>query len=77
MDRGEIVFIVGPNGAGKSTLLKTVAGLMAPTADSITFNGDAIAGQARAITGEVKARPEIGEVSHRFLVWSIGPELTV
>jgi branched-chain amino acid transport system ATP-binding protein len=46
VDRGEIVFIVGPNGAGKSTLLKTVAGLMTPTAGSITFNGEEIAGKA-------------------------------
>ncbi|MDX3973660.1 ABC transporter ATP-binding protein [Shinella sp.] len=43
--KGEIVFVVGPNGAGKSTLLKTISGLMAPTGGTLTFSGEAIAGQ--------------------------------
>lgn len=36
---GDIVAIVGPNGAGKSTFLRMLAGLLAPTAGSITLNG--------------------------------------
>lgn len=36
---GEIVSIVGANGAGKSTLLNTIAGLIAPSAGTITFDG--------------------------------------
>ena len=46
VDDGEILAIVGPNGAGKSTLLKTVVGLEAPTAGSITLGGSEIAGLA-------------------------------
>jgi len=37
--RGEIVAIIGANGAGKSTTMRTIAGLMHPTAGSITFDG--------------------------------------
>jgi branched-chain amino acid transport system ATP-binding protein len=37
---GEIVALLGPNGAGKSTLLKTIAGLLAPRAGSIHWEGE-------------------------------------
>ncbi|MBM4458085.1 MAG: ABC transporter ATP-binding protein [Chloroflexi bacterium] len=36
---GEIVSLVGANGAGKSTLLYTIAGVLAPTAGRISFQG--------------------------------------
>src|SRR4051812_585112 len=36
---GEVVAGVGANGAGKSTLLKSIAGLIAPRAGSIGFDG--------------------------------------
>jgi heme ABC exporter ATP-binding subunit CcmA len=39
---GEFVALLGPNGAGKSTLLKLLAGLIAPTAGSIQFDGVAL-----------------------------------
>jgi branched-chain amino acid transport system ATP-binding protein/neutral amino acid transport system ATP-binding protein len=42
---GEVVAIIGPNGAGKSTLLKAIAGLLVPSAGSITLDGAAIAGR--------------------------------
>ena len=43
--RGEFFSVVGPSGCGKSTLLDVLAGLSAPTAGSIMFEGKPIAGQ--------------------------------
>jgi NitT/TauT family transport system ATP-binding protein len=39
VQRGEFVCIVGPSGAGKTTLLRALAGLAAPTAGSVAFEG--------------------------------------
>ncbi|MGA1074479.1 MAG: ATP-binding cassette domain-containing protein, partial [Ilumatobacteraceae bacterium] len=36
---GEVVGLIGPNGAGKTTLLNTVAGLLAPSAGQVRFDG--------------------------------------
>ncbi len=36
---GDFVTIIGSNGAGKSTLLKTIAGMIAPDAGTISFEG--------------------------------------
>jgi len=42
----ELVCLIGANGAGKSTTLKAISGLLAPTAGTINYNGEDIAGQA-------------------------------
>ena len=39
VDPGEFVGLVGPNGAGKTTLLRTISGVHAPTAGSVTVAG--------------------------------------
>jgi branched-chain amino acid transport system ATP-binding protein len=44
VDEGEIVAVVGGNGAGKTTTLKAIAGLLAPSAGSITFDGRSAVG---------------------------------
>ena len=36
---GELTAIVGPNGAGKTTLMRTLAGVLPPTAGTVTLSG--------------------------------------
>lgn len=43
VEAGTIVSLQGRNGTGKSTLLKCIAGLVPPTAGTITVNGKALA----------------------------------
>ncbi|WP_407180754.1 ABC transporter ATP-binding protein [Bradyrhizobium sp. STM 3562] len=42
---GEIVAVVGANGAGKTTLLNTIAGLIKPSAGTISLSGTEIGGR--------------------------------
>ncbi len=44
LGEGEILGLIGPNGSGKSTTFNLVAGLYAPTAGSIRFQGREIGG---------------------------------
>ena len=45
VDRGEFVSVVGPTGCGKSTLLNVAAGLLAPSAGSVTVFGAPLVGR--------------------------------
>jgi branched-chain amino acid transport system ATP-binding protein len=42
---GEIRAIIGPNGSGKSTFVNVVSGLYKPTAGSVLFRGQEVAGR--------------------------------
>jgi branched-chain amino acid transport system ATP-binding protein len=44
IERGMIRALIGPNGAGKSTVFNVVTGIYRPTAGSIHFRGEEIAG---------------------------------
>jgi len=45
---GEILGLIGPNGSGKSTTFNLIAGSYAPSAGSIRFRGEELAGLAPA-----------------------------
>ncbi len=45
LERGEFFTVVGPSGCGKSTLLDVLAGLSAPTAGTIHFEGKPVNGK--------------------------------
>jgi branched-chain amino acid transport system ATP-binding protein len=57
---GEVVAIIGANGAGKSTLLGSLAGLVRPTAGSVTLKGKDITGAKpeRILAGGCSLVPE-------------------
>jgi branched-chain amino acid transport system ATP-binding protein len=55
-----ITALVGSNGAGKTTLLRTVAGLLAPTAGAIVYDGTPVDGwpSSRRVAGGIVLVPE-------------------
>jgi ABC-2 type transport system ATP-binding protein len=57
-----ITGLLGPNGAGKSTLLHLIAGLLAPSAGSVTISG-------RSAFGDPGVYREIGLVPERETVY--------
>lgn len=44
VEPGEILGLIGPNGSGKSTTFNCIAGMYRPTAGSVLFKGEQIAG---------------------------------
>jgi ABC-type branched-subunit amino acid transport system ATPase component len=68
--RAAITAIVGPNGAGKSTLLKAIAGLIRPTAGTVTVMGADVTGQPP----EKMVRKGVAYVPQ---VANVFPELTI
>jgi ABC-type Mn2+/Zn2+ transport system ATPase subunit len=63
LNQGEALGIVGPNGSGKSTLLKTIAGLIEPSAGTLTVFDRA----PRALPpGTVAYVPQIEDVDWTF-----------
>jgi branched-chain amino acid transport system ATP-binding protein len=45
VQQGELLGLMGPNGAGKSTLFNLIAGVLAPTAGEIIFEGKPVTGR--------------------------------
>lgn len=73
VDDGSILVLMGDNGAGKSTTLNIIAGLVAPDAGRIRFNGSTVFDSDSGIDVPVEQR-NIGYVLQRSAVF---PYLTV
>jgi ABC-2 type transport system ATP-binding protein len=62
--RGELFGFLGPNGAGKTTTLRMIAGILQPTAGSVTIGGEDIQRNpeaAKAKLGFIPDRPYVYE----------------
>ena len=62
--------LIGPNGAGKSTFANLVTGILAPSAGTIRFDGQDIAGMGEA------RRVKLG-IAKTFQITTLFPNLTV
>jgi putative ABC transport system ATP-binding protein len=69
---GEIVAVMGPSGSGKSTLLHCAAGILAPDAGDVIFDGESVGGQSDARRSELR-RTQFGFV---FQFGRLVPELS-
>jgi oligopeptide/dipeptide ABC transporter ATP-binding protein len=58
-ERGRCVALVGESGSGKSTIGRCIVGLHVPSAGQITFDGNLLAGAARARPLEQRRRIQI------------------
>jgi ABC-type branched-subunit amino acid transport system ATPase component len=59
IDEGEAVGLIGSNGAGKTTLFKMIAGELAMTSGTITFDGRQMTSGRRQLA-DLTRRPEAG-----------------
>ena len=62
---GELVVVLGPSGCGKTTLLSCLAGLLTPTAGSITFRDTDVTSLAGGALGHYR-RYTVGVVFQAF-----------
>jgi len=57
--RGQTLGLVGESGSGKSTIANVIAGLLAPTSGTVTFDGDAIGMIDKHRSAELRRRIQI------------------
>jgi ABC-2 type transport system ATP-binding protein len=55
---GEIIGLLGLNGAGKSTTLQMLAGVMAPSSGTVTFDGQDVTDHADVLKARIGFLPE-------------------
>ena len=59
--RSEIVALLGPNGAGKTTTRRMLAGLIAPSAGTVTIAGAQFGETGHELTQGLRHRPRQGD----------------
>ncbi|MFC7251310.1 ABC transporter ATP-binding protein [Halomicroarcula sp. GCM10025324] len=67
VEEGEFFTLVGPSGCGKTTTLRLLAGFEAPTAGTVRFGGESVAG----------VPPEDRDVGVVFQSYALFPHMTV
>ncbi|MFB9235252.1 ATP-binding cassette domain-containing protein [Plantactinospora siamensis] len=55
---GRVLAVTGPSGAGKTTLLAAMAGLLRPTAGSVTVGGEPLRDRDHAVAARVVVIPQ-------------------
>ena len=55
---GRLTALIGPDGAGKTTLIRLIAGLMLPTAGTLTVMGKNVAEEPQAVQDELSYMPQ-------------------
>ena len=71
--RGESLAIVGPSGSGKSTLLNIAGALDSPSAGTVLFDGESLAG----MTERERATLRAGKLGFIFQLHHLLPQCTV
>ena len=61
LPQGKIIGLLGPNGSGKTTFIKLAAGLLTPTAGSITIGGQRVGTATKAMVSYLPDRPYFGK----------------
>jgi len=69
---GHLVVVHGPSGCGKTTLLSVLAGLLSPTAGTVTFGGRAVTGR----TGDELLQHRRHTVGVVFQAFNLVPSLS-
>ena len=76
LEQGEALGIIGPNGAGKSTLFNLIGGTLAPSAGTITFDGQDVTRQPAATRCRMGISRSF-QIPHPFIGMSVYENLLV